>query len=294
MNRPQILTIPNVSEGRDESAIQAMADAARAQGVRWHHLSWDPDHHRAVMAFSGSPAQIKRAVLALGEAAVQRIDLRAHQGAHPRIGALDVVPLVPLSGISPEEAIQFSQNVARSFARRLRVPVYLYEHSAQAGKPKDLPTLRKGGFDALQSVDLRKERVPDYGRRLHPTAGATVMGVRDPLIAFNINLDTPDLAIAQALAKQIRHARDHDPSLTGVRALGLWLPSRQIAQVSLNLTRPDCTDLFTVTNYVREAAAALGAGIRETELIGVILNDSAAAALNASLKSTVHPQQIVG
>lgn len=291
----RILCVPNFSEGRDEVTIHAIADAAASAGVQVHHLSWDYDHHRMVLAFSGTPAQVKRAVLRAGAVAVQRIDLTRHRGAHPRLGAVDVVPFVPLEGLSRAEAVAFSHQVARSFARQLRVPVYLYEHSARVGRVRDLPSLRRGEFEGWVGKRLTGERAPDFGpKRLHPTAGATVMGVRDPLIAFNLNLRPPDPAIAKQIARRIRAERDTNPTLAGVRALGLWLPSRGVAQVSLNLTRPDLTDLWQVTEQVRQMARVLGAEVAETELIGVLTTADAARALRSALQTAaIHPPQIV-
>ncbi len=280
----RILCIPNFSEGRNTDTIHQIAEAVRSAGVQLHHLSWDYDHNRMVLAFSGSPRQVARAVLSGGHVAVERIDLRQHEGAHPRIGAVDVVPFVPLEGLSREEAVAFSVRVARRFAQELKVPVYLYEHSAREGRIRDLPTLRKGGFEAWVGKRLEGVRRPDFGSaRLHPTAGATVMGVRDPLIAFNLNLRDPDVEIAKAIAKRIRAERDTNPLLKGVRALGLWLPSRQIAQVSLNITQPDTTDLVQVTHYVRALAQLFGTDIANTELIGVIGIDSCVRALASAL-----------
>lgn len=291
----RVLCAPNFSEGRDETTIRAIADAAASAGVQIHHLSWDYDHHRTVLAFSGTPAQVKRAVLRAGAATVERIDLTRHQGAHPRIGAMDVVPFVPLEGLTREQAVAFSHQVARSFARRLRVPVYLYEYSAREGRPRDLPTLRKGGFEGWVGKRLTGEREPDFGpKRLHPTAGATIMGVRDPLIAYNLNLNPPDVAIAKRIARQIRAERNTNPALRGVRALGLWLPTRGVAQVSLNLTQTSQTDLFRVTETIRKMAGALGAEIAETELIGVLSADDAARALQSALGlKQIEAKQIV-
>jgi glutamate formiminotransferase len=295
MQRARVLCIPNFSEGRDEKTIHAIADAAVSAGVQMHHLSWDYDHHRMVLAFSGAPSAVRRAVLRAGAVAVERIDLTCHQGAHPRIGAVDVVPFVPLEGLTRDEAVAWSHTVARSFARRLRVPVYLYEHSAREGRIRDLPTLRKDGFEGWVGKRLTGERVPDFGpKRLHPTAGATIMGVRDPLIAFNCYLHPPDAALAQQIARRIRAERTTNPALRGVRALGLWLPSRQAAQVSLNITQTDQTDLFRVTEAVRQIARAHGAEIAATELVGVLLVDDAARALQSALGlAQVDPQQIV-
>lgn len=295
MSSARILCIPNFSEGRDEATIQAIADAAASAGVSIHHLSWDCDHHRMVLAFSGTPLQVKRAVLRAGAVAVERIDLNRHQGAHPRIGAVDVVPFVPLSGLTREQAVAFSHRAAKSFARRLHVPVYLYEHSARAGRIRDLPTLRKGGFEGRRGTRLTGEREPDFGpKRLHPTAGATIMGVRDPLIAFNLNIQPPNVAIAQQIARQIRQERGQNPALRGVRALGLWLPTRGVAQVSLNITQTQQTDLYRVTEVVKRMAQALGAEVAETELIGVLSADDAARALQSALQlRQIEARQIV-
>ncbi|GIV08928.1 MAG: glutamate formiminotransferase [Fimbriimonadales bacterium] len=291
----RVLCVPNFSEGRNETTIRAIADAAASAGVQLHHLSWDYDHHRMVLAFSGTPAQVKRAVLRAGEVAIAQIDLNRHQGAHPRIGAVDVAPFVPLAGLTREQAVAFSHGVARSFARRLRVPVYLYEYSAREGRPRDLPTLRKGEFEGWVGKRLTGERTPDFGpKRLHLTAGATIMGVRDPLIAYNLNLHPPDVAVARRIARQIRAERDTNPALQGVRALGLWLPTRGVAQVSLNITQTEATDLFRVTETARAMAHALGAEIAETELIGVILADDAARALQSALGlKPIEARQIV-
>jgi glutamate formiminotransferase len=295
MQRARLLCIPNFSEGRDETTIRAIADAAVSAGVQIHHLSWDYDHHRMVLAFSGAPSQVRRAMLRAGAVAVERIDLTRHQGVHPRIGAVDVVPFVPLEGLTRAEAVAWSHAVARSFARRLRVPVYLYEHSAREGRARDLPALRKGGFEGWVGRRLTGERVPDFGpKRLHPTAGATIMGVRDPLIAFNCYLHPPDAALAQQIARRIRAERTTNPALRGVRALGLWLPTRQVAQVSLNITQTDQTDLFRVTEAVRQIARAHGAEIVGTELVGVLLAEDAARALQSALGlNQIDPQQIV-
>lgn len=292
--KPRVLCVPNFSEGQNEETIQAIAHAAAQAGVQVHHLSWDRDHHRMVLAFSGTPAQVKRAVLQAGAEAVARIDLNRHQGAHPRIGAVDVVPFVPLQSLTLAQAVEFSLTVARAFARRLRVPVYLYEHSAREGRVRDLPTLRKGGFEGWIHQPLDGERKPDFGPgRLHPTAGATVIGVRDPLIAFNVNLRTDNVEIAREIARRIRREREDNPHLTGVRALGLDLPSRQLVQVSLNLTRPDATNLSLVFAYVQSQARALGAEVDGSELIGVLPQEGAVRALGSALETVIDPAQVI-
>jgi glutamate formiminotransferase len=292
--KPRLLCVPNFSEGRNEETIHAIARAAAQTGVRVHHLSWDVDHHRMVLAFSGTPTQVKRSVLRAGAEAIARIDLNQHQGAHPRLGAVDVVPFVPLQNLTREQAIQFSHEVAVDFARRLQVPVYLYEHSAREGRPRDLPTLRKGGFESDIGQTLTGEQEPDFGpNHLHPTAGATVMGVRDPLIAFNVNLQTDDPAIARTIAQRIRTERETNPVLKGVRALGLYLPTRQVVQVSLNLTRPDETDLGSVFQYVQSEARLIGVEVAGSELVGVLPQESALRALGHALKTVIEPGQMI-
>lgn len=292
--KPRVLCVPNFSEGQNEETIQAITHAATQAGVQVHHLSWDVDHNRMVLAFSGTPAQVKRAVLQAGAEAVARIDLNRHKGAHPRIGAVDVVPFVPLQGLTVTQAVEFSLAVARAFARRLCVPVYLYEHSAREGRVRDLPSLRKGGFEGWIHQPLTGERQPDFGpKRLHPTAGATVMGVRDPLIAFNVNLCSDDEVIARKIARKIRRERETHPHLKGVRALGLYLPSRQLAQVSLNLTRPDETNLYSVFAYVRTLAQALGTDVAGSELIGVLPEEGAIRALSSALGTVIDPAQVI-
>ncbi len=285
----RLLCVPNFSEGRDEATIYAIADAVRSAGVTMHHLSWDYDHHRMVLAFSGTPRRVAQAIMRAARVAVERIDLRAHAGVHPRIGAVDVVPITVLMGLSREQAVAFSHRLAQRFARELRVPVYLYEHSAKEERPRDLPTIRQRVAADVSAFP------PDFGKaRLHPTAGATVIGVRDPLIAFNINLQAPDPEIARQIARQIRQERAHHPDLQGIRVLGFWLPSRQTAQISLNITQTERTDLCRIVQYVRRQAQALGTDIRETELIGVLLAPDAARALQSALQATpIAPEQII-
>lgn len=292
--KPCLLCVPNFSEGRNEETIHAIAHAATEAGVQIHHLSWDADHHRMVLAFSGTPAQVKRAVLLAGAEAVSRIDLNQHRGAHPRLGAIDVVPFITLKNLTREQAVQFSWEVAADFARRLKLPVYLYEHSAREGRLRNLPALRKGGFESRIGKLLMGEQLPDFGPNyLHPTAGATVMGVRDPLIAFNVNLQTNDPAIARAIARRIREQRETNPVLKGVRALGLHLPTRQEVQVSLNLTHHDETDLYSVFQYVQSEARLLGVEVAGSELIGVLPEESAVRALGHALKTVIEPAQVI-
>ncbi|MEJ5251795.1 MAG: glutamate formimidoyltransferase [Chthonomonadetes bacterium] len=287
MARRVVECVPNFSEGRNHDTVAALAEAVReVSGVRLAQVSADPDHHRTVLTFLGEPESVAEAAFRCARVAVERIDLRLHQGVHPRIGAVDVMPFIPLREITMSECAQLAREVGYRIAHELDVPVYFYEHSALPGKPSDLPTIRRGGFEAWVGRPLTGSRAPDAGPTfLHPTAGATIVGARGPLIAFNINLDTARVEVAQHIARTIRQQRAHIPQLAGVRALGLFLPSRGIAQVSLNLTQPEQSPLWWVVEYVRTLAEEQGVQIRETELIGLAPASAIAGVAAQSLKN---------
>lgn len=268
--RQVIECVPNFSEGRNDETIHALAQAVReVAGVRLVNVSADPDHHRTVLTFLGEPAPVAEAAFRCAQIAVERIDLRRHQGVHPRIGAVDVMPFIPLRHVSMSECAQIAREVGYRIARELEVPVYFYEYAALPGRPSDLPTIRRGGFEKWVGQPLTGDRVPDAGPPfLHPTAGAVIVGARGPLVAFNILLDTDRVEIAQHIARVIRQERERVPQLEGVRALGLFLPSRGIAQVSLNLTQPHKSPLWWILEYVRTLAAEQNVQVLQTELIG--------------------------
>ncbi len=262
----------NFSEGRRVEVIERIADAVRAvEGAVLADYSWDRDHNRSVMTILGGPEPIRLAVLEAARVALDAIDLRHHTGAHPRAGAVDVVPLVPLRAASMEECIVLSHRIAEDLSRDLKLPVYLYERSAGPGRRVELPEIREGGFEGLFTEPLTGPRAPDFGPgQPHPTAGIAVVGARDPLVAYNINLGAPDSAAARRIAARIRSDRSAVPELSGVRALGLLLESRALAQVSMNLTRPALTPLPGVFDYVREQAEREGIQVCESEVIGLI------------------------
>jgi len=263
--------VPNFSEGRRHETVAALAQAVRAvPGIRLVDVSPDPDHHRTVLTFIGEPEAVAEAAFRGAQVAVERIDLRFHRGVHPRIGAVDVMPFIPLRNVSMPECAQIAREVGYRIARELEVPVYFYEQAALPGRPTDLPTIRRGGYERWVGRALTGDRAPDAGPPLlHPTAGAAIVGARGPLIAFNINLDTDRVEVAHTIARTIRQQREHLPQLAGVRALGLFLASRGMAQVSLNLTQPECSPLWWVLEYVRDLAAQQGVQVAGTELIGV-------------------------
>ena len=264
--------VPNFSEGRRREVIHAIADAIQCvSGVRLIDYSADYDHNRCVMTFLGDAEGVRKAAVSAGQVAVSRIDMRQHSGVHPRVGAIDVLPVIPLRHTSRAEAVALSYRIGEDLAKTCTLPIYFYEWSAKPGHIAALPTLRKGGFEALQSAELIGDHAPDMGgSHAHPTGGITIVGARSPLVAYNINLLTSDVRVAKVIAKRIREARGHSPLWEGVRALGLLLESQKRVQVSMNLTEPEKTPLPSVFEAVREWAMEMGASVYESEIIGAI------------------------
>jgi len=276
-----IQCVPNFSEGRRLDVVEAIADAIRSvPEVRLIDYSADPDHNRCVMTILGPGERAADALLAAARVAVAQIDLRTHTGVHPRVGALDVAPFVPLKVVNgafvvaeeaKAETIALSERTAQQLAADLNLPIYLYEWSAHAGRLSALPELRRGGFEGLLGQSLTGAHAPDFGPdHAHPSAGITILGARGPLVAYNIDLDTEDIKVARHIARRIRDERDHLPQLTGVRALGLHLPIRGVAQVSMNLTLPSRTSLPAVFDFVLAEAHRLGDFKLTSEIIGEI------------------------
>jgi glutamate formiminotransferase / 5-formyltetrahydrofolate cyclo-ligase len=260
--------IPNVSEGRDARVIAALSDAI--ENVRDVHLldrSSDQAHHRAVFTFVGGPSALKQAVLALVEVAVARIDLRRHRGQHPRVGAVDVVPFVPLEGATTADCVALARDTGKDVAGRFDVPVYLYEAAAADPARRRLEDIRRGQFEGLAAKMARAGWTPDFGPATpHPTAGATVVGARLPLIAFNVNLATDRIDIARSVAAAVRESSG---GLRCVKAIGVRLESRGIVQVSMNLTNFEATPIFRASDAVRTEAARRGVGVVDTEIVGL-------------------------
>lgn len=264
----RLLTVPNWSFGRSPALHRRFAAILAERPVVVHYLRGDVDHNRTVSAFSGEPEALLDALLALAAEAFDAIDLNRHLGVHPRIGALDVLPFVPLRSEDQEEALAFAQFVGREIAERFDLPVFLYERSETGRHEADLPTLRRGGFGGLLDRTLRPDFGPD---RAHPRLGATVVGVRDPLIALNVDLRDPRPDVAKRIASEIRMLRSEGaPTFLGVRALGLALPSREQSQVSMNLTLPDATPVDPIVEWIEARALKLGVSSAGAELIGVI------------------------
>ena len=266
-----IEAIPNISEGRRPDVVRAIADAAAAgPGVALLDCSSDASHHRSVVTLAGAADPLREAILRLCVAAIARIDLRAHRGAHPRIGAVDVVPFVPLDGMPITACIDLARDTAAALAARFDLPVYLYaEAAARPGRAR-LDLIRRGGFEGLAAKLRSPAWAPDHGpTRPHPTAGATAVGARGPLIAFNVNLASNDLVAARAIAGAVR---ERDGGLPAVKALGIRLADREGApvQVSMNLTDYRRTGIAAAVARVTAEAAALGIGVAATELVGLV------------------------
>lgn len=288
--------VPNFSEGRRLEVVAALADAvAGIPGIRLIDRSADFDHNRCVLTLLGDAEPIHTALMAMARIAIAQIDLRAHTGVHPRVGALDVLPIVPLRNAGREEAIEAAHRLGTDLAAEFDLPIYYYEWAAYPGRPSALPELRRGGMEAIMNRPLVGKFAPDAGPPFaHPTAGITLVGARGPLVAYNCNLAASEVRIAQEIARRIRAERDRIPELEGVRALGRKLASRGMVQVSMNLTRPERTPLPAVLGYVRAEAQACGTDVAESEIIGAIpLASLGGQSPEALLWHNYHPNQIL-
>ncbi len=261
--------IPNVSEGRRADVIARMAAAiAATPGIRLLDRSSDSSHNRSVFTLAGDADAVSRAVLALFERAVADIDLRTHRGEHPRLGAVDVVPFVPIEGVTMAECVQLAKSVGAAVAERFNLPVYLYEDASTNPLRKNLEDIRRGEFEGLAAKMASEGWAPDFGPRTpHPTAGAAVIGARMALIAYNINLATDRLDVAKKIAASIRHSSG---GYRYVKAAGFKLESRGIVQVSMNLTNYEKTPIFRVFETVKREAARYGVSILESEIVGLV------------------------
>ncbi|MCI7094696.1 MAG: glutamate formimidoyltransferase [Clostridiales bacterium] len=260
--------VPNFSEGRNGKVIEKIADAFRVDGVKLLDYSADVDHNRSVFTVVGEPTELAEAVINAVGVAKDNIDLTKQSGEHPRIGAADVVPFVPIKNVSVEETVELSKFVGQQIATRHGVPVYLYEKSATAANRVNLADIRKGQFEGLSEKMKAEEWKPDFGNsEPHPTAGATVVGCRPFLVAFNVNLDTPDVEIATKIARRVRFING---GLRFVKALGVKLNSRNVAQVTMNLTDYTKTPVYAAFETVRMEARRYGVNVIGTEIIGLI------------------------
>lgn len=261
--------VPNISEGRDKKKIDSIVAAlTRAEGARLLDVCIDPDHNRTVLTFIGRPEDVEKGAAAICKRALDLIDMRKHKGVHPRIGAVDVVPFIPLRGASMKNAVDVAHRFGRVFGERNRIPVYFYGEAALDPRRRELPDVRKGEYEALRTHFEDPLWIPDAGPAIfNPRGGATAVGAREPLIAFNINLATNDFHVAKEIASSIRQSSG---GLQHVRAMGVPLKSRDIVQVSMNLTNYKVTPLKTVFDTVKTKASQYGISILESELVGLI------------------------
>ena len=261
--------VPNVSEGRRADVVRAIADAVGSvRGVRLLDASSDAAHNRSVLTMAGDAAPLKTAVLALFAEAASRIDLRSHHGEHPRLGAVDVVPFVPIEGVTMADCVALAQDVAAAVADRFAIPVFLYEEAASLPSRRNLEDIRRGEFEGLAAKLSSSDWRPDFGPSVpHPTAGAAVIGARMPLIAYNVNLATDRIDVAKKIATAVRHSSG---GFRYVKAMGIALEDRGIVQVSMNLTNHEKTPIHRVFEAVRREADRYGVAVLESEIIGLV------------------------
>ena len=266
--------VPNFSEGRRAEVVDAIVSAiAATPGVRVLDREMDPNHNRSVLTFVGTRAAVAEAAFRAARTAVALIDMNRHKGEHPRVGALDVLPFVPITGVTMVDCVVLARSVGKRIADELHVPVYLYEAAATRPERRALPDLRRGEYEGLKvAIETDPERKPDFGpAKLHPTAGACIVGARPVLIAWNVNLRSTDVQIAKRIAKAIRES---DGGLPAVRAKGFELSDRGLVQVSMNMLDYRKTSLAQAFEAIRALAAKEGVEIAESEIIGLVPLDA--------------------
>ncbi len=261
--------VPNFSEGRNLDKIEKIINPFRGKkNVKLLDYQRDEDHNRLVVTAIGEPVSMKQAVIEAMGVAIDLIDMRKHKGQHPRMGAIDVVPFIPVKNISMTDAIDFSKDVAKEVAAKYALPVFLYEESATAPERQNLAAIRKGQFEKMAEKIKAPEWKPDFGpEEIHPSAGVTAIGARMPLVAFNVNLATDDMKIADAIAKSVRHISG---GLRYCKAIGIALKERGIVQVSMNMTDYTKTSLYRSFELVRTEAKKYGVNVIGSEIVGLV------------------------
>ena len=260
--------VPNFSEGRDLQLIEKLCDCFRAkEGVKLLDYTNDPDHNRCVLTVIGEPEPLRDAMVEAIGRAVELIDMTKHQGQHPRMGCVDVVPFIPIRNTTVEDADRIAKETAKLAYERFGQPFFLYEQSASAPHRVNLAEVRKGQFEGMEEKMLDPMWKPDFGETIHPTGGVTAIGARMPLIAYNINLDTPNVEIASAIAKNIRHLSG---GFRFCKAMGVRLEDRNLAQVSMNLTDFSKTAVYRVFETVKMEAKRYGVNVLGSEFCGLV------------------------
>ncbi len=261
--------VPNYSEGRDLKKIEKIVEPFRGKdGVKLLDYQNDEDHNRSVVTVVGEPEALKNAVVESMGVAVELIDMRTHEGQHPRMGAIDVVPFIPVKNVSVDEAVEISKATAKLAADAYSLPIFLYEQSATRPERQNLASVRKGQYEAMAEKLKKPEWTPDFGpAQVHPSAGVTAMGARMPLVAFNVNLDTDRLDIADQIAKKVRHISG---GLRYCKGIGIELKDRGIVQVSMNMTDYTRTALYRVVELIKIEARRYGVNVVGSEIIGLV------------------------
>lgn len=275
--------VPNFSEGRRKEVVEAIASEIRAEPVKLLDVEMDADHNRSVMTFVGEPENVKTALLKAAGKAVELIDMEQHKGEHPRVGAIDVVPFIPIKNVTKEDCIALAKDVGKELAERFGIPIYLYEDAATRPERKNLAKVRKGQYEGLKTeIETNPDKKPDFGpSKFHPSAGATVVGARMPLIAYNVNLKTNDIAIAKKIAGKIR---EKGGGLPTVKAMGFEIKERDIVQVSMNLTNYNVTSIWRAFEEVKKEADQLGVEVLGSEIVGTVPLDALVGCADHLLK----------
>lgn len=261
--------VPNFSEGRDMEKIEKIVNSFRGkEGVKLLDYSRDEDHNRLVVTVVGEPEAMKKAVIQAMGAAIEVIDMTKHRGQHPRMGAVDVVPFIPVRNVSMTEAVELAKEVAKEASEKYGLPIFLYEKAATHPQRENLANIRKGEFEGMAEKIKQPEWTPDYGpAEIHPTAGATAVGARMPLVAFNVNLGTDNMEIANRIAKNVRFLNG---GLRYCKAIGIELKDRGIVQISMNMTDYTKTALYRAFELIRIEAKRYGVSIVGSEIIGLV------------------------
>ncbi len=274
-----IESVPNFSEGRrEEVVLEIVKQAEETDNVWVFDWSMDRDHNRSVVTVVGEPEGVAEAAFKMAKKACELIDLRHHTGAHPRMGAVDVIPFVPIKNSSMEECVEISKKVGKRIGEELNVPVYLYEKAATSPERENLSNIRKGQFEGFFEKIKSPEWTPDFGpHSVHPTAGVVAVGAREYLIAFNVNLRTTDVKIADKIARAVRHSSG---GYRFVKAMGVELKEKGMVQVSMNMTNYKKTPLFRVFETIKREAQRYGVAVAGSEIIGMIPLDTLVRTMN--------------
>jgi glutamate formiminotransferase len=268
--------VPNISEGRNKDVITEIIENLKKTGVKLLDYSSDQDHNRTVITFVADKTTVKKGALQVARDAVRLIDLRHHSGTHPRMGAVDVIPFIPISGVTIKDCVEISKEVGSEISKELNVPVYLYAESATSEARRLLPEIRKGEFEGFSEKINDPAWIPDFGEaRIHPTAGVTAVGAREFLIAFNINLSTKDINIAKKIARSIRESSG---GLKYIQAKEMYLDDKGCVQVSMNILNYKKAPIYRVFEIVKMEANRFGVDVLESELVGLM-------PMNAALES---------